>query len=164
MRLTLMAIAVASSAVPLQARQAEQPRAVASVEQPSVGDIFDPPATTDDNLFEWRFRGWRYAGRGAALGFGRFVIFTDERSYMIAATEVLAPSREPTRDGIQKITAIKIVTPSPGEQQAVSCDFVTLSPVLAFYAGGIARGFFVIGEEIIEKRWFIDGDCYDSPD
>lgn len=136
----------------------------ASAEQPSVGDFFDPPANTDPDLFEWKFRGWQYAGRGSALGAGRYALFTDGRSFIIAATQVIQPSRDPANDGLQKIVATKLVTPMPGEQQSAVCDFVTLTPVVAFYAGNIARGFFVVGSEIIERRWFTDGDCYGSPD
>lgn len=139
--------------------------APALAEQPAVGDLFDAPSTAGPDAFKWKFRGWRYVGHGAAIGLGRFVLFTDEHSTMIAATEVVAPSTEYARDGVQRITAIRIVAPEPGEKQATSCDFVTLSPVLAFYNGNIVRGFFVVGTEILQRRWFKDDEvCYDSPD
>lgn len=133
-------------------------------EQPEVGDLFDAPPSVQEGAFEWKFRGWQYAGRGEALGMGRFVLFSKGNSILIAATEVISPSRSFGHDGVQKIVAVKLVAPVAGEKQAVSCDFMTLTPAVAFYAGNIARGYFVLGSEIIEKRWFADGDCYDNPD
>lgn len=134
-------------------------------EQPSVGDLFEAPSSMAPNAFEWQFRGWTYHARGEAIGMGRFVLFRNGPSYMIAATEVITPSREVGHDGIQRIVATRIVTASRGEQEAVTCDFVTLTPALAFYVGNMARGFFVVGSDIIERRWFTtEGDCYASPD
>jgi hypothetical protein len=134
----------------------------AFAEQPSVGDLFDAPPTTEDDAFKWEFRGWRYAGRGEAIGLGRYVLFAKDRAFIIAATEVITPSSGVGHDGVQKIVAVKRVTPVAGETQAQTCDFVTLTPALAFYAGNIARGFFVVGSEIIERRWFTAEDCYDE--
>jgi len=164
MKIAFVAVVGALASTPSSTFAFAQNQSLASTEQPSVGDIFDAPTTLEPDSFEWRFRGWQYAGRGEAIGTGRFVIFTRGRSFLIAATEVVTPSTGVGHDGIQRIRAIKLVSQDPNETQAVTCDFVTLSPALAFYTGNIARGFFVVGEEITERRWFTNGDCYDDPD
>lgn len=128
----------------------------ALAEQPSVGDLFDAPPSTGEKAFDWKFRGWTYHARGTALGMGRFVLFKQGSQIMVAATEVMSPSKGVGHDGIQKITATKVFSAKPGEEEVMFCDFVTLSPALAFYdkKTGIARGVFVVGEEISEQRWF----------
>ena len=137
----------------------------AMAEQPALGDLFQAPSTDQPDVFDWKFRGWTYSGRGPAIGIGRFAIFQNGNSFMIAATEEVAPSKERHRDGVQRITATKIVTKAADEEQAVICDLITLSPVLAFYRGNMVRGFFVIGEEIVEQRWIAgDGECVANVD
>src|SRR5665647_214884 len=81
MRLILIALAVMAITSRVEAQQAHKRSASAisspreSAEQPSVGDFFEPPATTAPDVFKWKFRGWRYAGRGAAIGIGRVALF-----------------------------------------------------------------------------------------
>lgn len=132
----------------------------AMAEQPAVGDLFEAPSSMKKDAFEWRFRNWTFRGRGEAIGMGRFVLFEKAGSFMIAATEVLTPSKAFGHDGVQRILATKITTVAPGEEQVDDCYFVTLRPALSYYnrKTGIARGFFVIGAEINEERWFVNKD------
>lgn len=136
----------------------------AYAEEPVIGDIFDPQW---DSELPVTFRSWTVIGKSStSIPWGATVFVDDLRTphrYLIAVTE-------PVKGDIGKILKLISVTPQQGEIRPAVCSFADLAtPILALLnqKNEIARGFFLVGKEVIERRWFIDAEsleCYDEPE